>query len=217
MKPRCWNKHLVLVSRALLQPLQGRDQRLRCGRRTVRAEEQHVDHRRRQLAQLVAHRMDERGRIGWRPGRRREAAQPSHLHVEVQGPAEGHAEVRCALAHSIRFVFEDEAALVEQTPRDRQLERQVALALVVAQPAGLLADLVAIDLGERPKARRREQPRADLGGKRGTIGAEEVDDQPVDRDGRTERMSLCPHLAICIKPRTARGPFRGRAPGRRRG
>src|SRR2546430_10131983 len=57
---------LVLSPRAVLQPEHGRGQRLRGGRRTVGAEDQHVDHRRRQLAQLVADGANERGPIGGR-------------------------------------------------------------------------------------------------------------------------------------------------------
>jgi len=45
-----------------------------------------------------------------------------------------------------------------------QLEREIALTLIVARATGLLADLVAIGLGERPKPRRRYEPPADLGG-----------------------------------------------------
>ena len=120
-----------------------------------------------------------------RPGRWRGLAQPPHLDVEARLGPEGHAKVRRALADAIRLVFDREAALVEQAQSDCQLERQVAPALIVTQPAGLLANLVAINLGERSKARRRAQPRSDLGGERGTVGAEDVSNQLVERDRRT--------------------------------
>src|SRR5438309_11928570 len=50
--------------------------------------------------------------------------------------------------------------------------------------AGLLANLVAIGLGERPRPRRPVEPRADFGGQR-RIGAEDVGDQLIERDRRT--------------------------------
>ena len=79
--------------------------------------------------------------------------QPPHLDVEAQVAAEGHAEVRRALADAIRLVLDPEAALCEQARRDRQLKGQVSPTIVVAQPAGFLANLVAIDLSERAKPR----------------------------------------------------------------
>ena len=107
-------QQLVLAGRAVLQPEHGRGQRVRVGHGTVGAENEHVDHRGRQLAQLVADDADQLGRIGRRVGRRRRPAQPADFDVEAHLVAEGHAEVRRALAHAVRLVFERETSLFEQ-------------------------------------------------------------------------------------------------------
>src|SRR5438132_9834007 len=113
-------QHLVLMYRAVLQSSHGRGQRVLGGRRTLGAQGQHVDHRWRQLAQLVADDADQLGRIGGRIGRRRWPAQPADLDVEAHPAAEGHAEVGRALARAVRLVFEREAALFEQAQGDSQ-------------------------------------------------------------------------------------------------
>src|SRR2546426_5195058 len=91
----------------------------------------------------------------------------------------------------------------------------MAPALVVAHTAGLLADLVAIGLGEGAKARRRCDPRAHPIGQR-RIGAEEVGDQIVDRDRRTLHFS--PQLSSNVPLRWPTGTKHDRRiPGAGRG
>ena len=127
---------------------------------------------------------DQPARIGRRSGGHRGPAQPPHLDVEPHPAAESDPKVRRPLVDAIGLVFDGEPTFFEQTQRDRELEGKIAPALVVAQPAGLLADLVPISLGERAEARRRDQLWTDLGGEQ-RIGAEEVGNQLVEWDRRT--------------------------------
>src|SRR2546423_9896415 len=95
----------------------------------------------------------------------------ANFDIEPHVGAEAHAEIWSAYGHPVWLVLDGKSSLFEQAHGDRKLEGQVAPALVVTRPARLLADLVAIGLGEGAKPWRRDQPHAYLSGERRTIGA----------------------------------------------